>query len=116
MLTPRLILTTELGRVLRKQTGAKIVYGNLHASLFADDLLNDDAGDAVVHGEGEHSFPLLAEALAKDRLPTEIPGLSLYDGKNVIHTGSPVMIEDLDACRGRRGICCRTATIRFYPS
>ena len=97
MLTPSAHSTTELGRALRRQTGAKVVYGNLHAALFADEVLNDDAGDAVVHGEGEHSFPLLAEALADDRLPTEIPGLSLFDGKNVIHTGPPQVIEDLDA-------------------
>lgn len=54
MLTPTANSTEALGRFIKAQLPSiKVIFGNLHASLFAKDLINNGACDAVVHGEGE---------------------------------------------------------------
>jgi len=96
MLTPTAKSTAALGRAIREQTGAKVVLGNLHASLFHEELLRDGACDAVVHGEGEIVFPQLVQALT-DGGPADLLGVSVREGDSVRANLPPAMVEDLDA-------------------
>ena len=97
MLTPTAQSTAALGRAIREGTDARVVLGNLHASLFSEDLLQNDAGDAVVHGEGEESFPLLIAAWLDGGDLNEVPGISYRNGKGVTQTSPGEIVEDLDA-------------------
>ncbi len=97
MLTPTAQSTAALGQAIRAGTDAKVVLGNLHASLFHETLLTDGSCDAVVHGEGEITFPLLVDALIADEDPTKIPGISFNNGAGIVQTSPGDLIEDLDA-------------------
>ena len=99
MLTPTARSTESLARAVRDGLpGVRVVLGNLHASIFADDLLKRGACDAVVHGEGEVRFPLLVDAWAAGREPTGIPGISYRDGGGAaVHAEQDEPIRDLDA-------------------
>jgi radical SAM superfamily enzyme YgiQ (UPF0313 family) len=98
MLTPTAVSTEALGRRIREQVpGTRVVFGNLHASLFANDLLAAGSCDAVVHGEGEERFPRLVEALVNGGDPAAIPGVSYRNGAGVETTADFKPIENLDA-------------------
>lgn len=97
MLTPTAQSTAALGKAVREGTDAKVVLGNLHASLFAEQLLGAGAADVVVHGEGEIIFPQLLDAWANGDDPATIPGLTFKNGDRLVHTGEGGVIEDLDA-------------------
>lgn len=97
MLTPSAFSTSQMAKALRAGTTAKVVLGNLHASLFATDLLREDVADAVVHGEGEITFPRLIDALVDGSDPTRIPGVSLRRNGEVVSTPAAEVVGDLDA-------------------
>jgi len=69
-LTPSAIWVTDLIRKLRNlRLPAKIVLGNLHASLFDEDFILTAGADVVVHGEGEDTLcELVAELLSMSSL------------------------------------------------
>lgn len=88
-----------------------VVLGNLHASLYAEELLRNGVADCIVHGEGEYALPELLSVLAgatggaggpngvaraSDAL-RRIPGLSFLSDGEVVHTASRPLIADLDA-------------------
>jgi len=62
-----------------------VVWGGIHATLFPEQVLAEPTVDIVVRGEGEQSLAELAEALAAQRGPEGIAGLSYRDGENVTH-------------------------------
>jgi radical SAM superfamily enzyme YgiQ (UPF0313 family) len=97
MLTPTARATAALAQTIRDQAPhARIVLGNLHASLFAEQLLAEDCCDAVVHGEGETVFPQLVAALAAGLAPDGLPGVS-YRRNGGATTNPPAPhLEDLD--------------------
>jgi len=97
MLTPSALSTSQLGRAIREGTKAKVVLGNLHASLFAADLLREGAADVIVHGEGEITFPQLIAALANGGDPLDIPGVSLRRNGEVVSAPAADVVGDLDA-------------------
>ncbi len=75
----------------------KIVCGNLHASLFSDDMLKGGLADFVVHKEGEYTMKALCEAIASGKDVDGIPGISYLSGGETKHTQESQFIEDLDA-------------------
>jgi radical SAM superfamily enzyme YgiQ (UPF0313 family) len=98
MLTPTARSTEDLARRLRDGLpGVRVVLGNLHASLFADELLARGACDVVVHGEGEDRFPRLVDALAGRGGFDGIDGISYRDGGRAVHVPQGEPIRDLDA-------------------
>jgi len=76
---------------------AKIMMGNHHASLFADDLLRNEAADLIVRGEGEITIVEALRALDAGKSLRKVAGLS-YRTRNgrVYHNPSRVPIENLD--------------------
>jgi len=77
---------------------ARIVLGNIHADVFAAQLLRDGLADVVVHGEGERTIVELAEAVerAPDALAS-VHGLSFVEDGEVVTTPPRSYIEDLDS-------------------
>jgi radical SAM superfamily enzyme YgiQ (UPF0313 family) len=98
------LLTTTVSNVLaavaliRKEVPkARIVMGNHHASLFAEDLLKNHAADIIVRGEGEATLVELVEALGEGRSLAGIKGISYRKGKQVVHNPPRAVIPDLDS-------------------
>ncbi len=98
MLTPTAQTTEALGLLLRAGLpSAKVVLGNLHAALFAKELVGRGACDAVLHGEGEIRFPRLIEALTAGRDLSAIPGITWRGPDGIMSTPMCEPIADLDA-------------------
>lgn len=75
----------------------KIVMGNIHASLFAKDLLKDGYADYIVHREGEYTMLELAQALRDNKSVEGIKGLSYLNHKGeVVNNELRPFIENLD--------------------
>lgn len=99
VLTTAASIVTEIAKNIRQEfPQIKIVMGNIHASLFASNLLKSGLADYIVHKEGEYTILELVKAL-KNSLPLKnIKGLSfLNEGSQVINNESRPFIEDLDA-------------------
>lgn len=87
-----------LSAALRERfPGLKIVGGNVHASLFAVDMLKDGVVDYVCHREGEYVLPELCRAIRGELALGLIQGISYMNNGEVIDTGERALIEDLDA-------------------
>lgn len=76
---------------------ALLVFGNLHASYFAEPIVSDGLADVVVHGEGEEALLEIANAVRKRRDLGDIKGITFRDGTQVITTPSrsPLDIDSL---------------------
>lgn len=77
--------------------GTLIVMGNLHASLFSDELLLKEYADVVVHQEGEHTMLELASAVKDKTSLALVKGISYLKGGVVQHNAFRPFIEDLDS-------------------
>jgi len=75
----------------------KIVCGNLHASLFAEEMLRGGIADFIVHKEGEYSMRDLCDALAAGKSPEGLPGVSFLSGGSLTSGPDSPFIDDLDA-------------------
>ncbi len=74
----------------------KIVLGNIHPSLFADELLKEGAADIIVRSEGEYALLETALAIAEDKDLQTIQGISFRNNGKVTHNPDRPLIEDLD--------------------
>lgn len=85
VLTPSVHTVESLGRRLRRERPqTKVVLGNLHASLFAEDLVRDGCADFVLHSEAETTMPKLCDVLDRGGSFDDVPGLTYMNGG--IHT------------------------------
>lgn len=76
--------------------GVPLVAGGLHSTLLPGEVL-EYGFDYAVMGDGEHTFPALAECLSEGKSPAGMDGVSYIgaDGKPVISTSS--FLENIDA-------------------
>ncbi|MEW6076909.1 MAG: radical SAM protein [Thermodesulfobacteriota bacterium] len=97
-LTPAMTTVKNLSRKIKKvYPGTPVVLGNIHATIFASALIEQEVGDFVIHGEGENAIVLLAEVISKGGDLNVIPGLSFRENGKTVYTGSPKQVEDLDS-------------------
>lgn len=76
----------------------KIVMGNMHASMFADDLLRHGLADYIVHREGEYTMLELVKAIQEGTVADSVAGISfLKSGNTVQHNPLRNFLQDLDA-------------------
>lgn len=73
-----------------------LVLGNLHASLFAQEILKNRIADIVVHGEGEYTFLELINAIEDGKDLKGVEGISFLSEDRVVHTPPRPFIENLD--------------------
>jgi radical SAM superfamily enzyme YgiQ (UPF0313 family) len=75
----------------------KIICGNLHASLFAEEMLKNSVADFIVHREGEYVMRDLCAALSSGGHVASVPGVSYLSNGEVQHNEESRFIENLDA-------------------
>ena len=98
VLTPSADIVYEISRNIRTLfPHIKIVMGNMHASLFSDEVLTNGYADFVIHREGEIAMPELVKAIENKSGFESVQGVSFK--KNNVVVNNPVMphIEDIDA-------------------
>jgi radical SAM superfamily enzyme YgiQ (UPF0313 family) len=96
-LTPSAPWVKELIRKLRKRAGRpKIILGNVHASLFAEEFILCEGVDAVVHGEGEDTLRELVPLMLSDKALEAVRGISFLKNGTVVKNEPRPLISDLD--------------------
>lgn len=96
-LTPAMATVERLAKLFRRSLPeVRLVLGNVHASVFAEDLLARGIGDFVVHGEGELTLSALAKVLEAGQNPDCVPGLSYWENGQLKSTGANDQLADLD--------------------
>ena len=93
--------TYKLARALRKESpNLPIVVGGAHVSALPERTLKEcDAIDAVVVGEGDHTFPELARRLMKEGRSADVSnvrGVLARCGKGFVGDPAPMYVEDVD--------------------
>ena len=96
-LSPSLSNIRRLSKLIKDTSpGVKIILGNLHATVFPEEMLSEGIGDIVVRGEGEYTLAETVFAILDGRDLHSIKGISfLSDGKIVNNQGRE-LVEDLD--------------------
>lgn len=97
-LTPTADALKNMVPALRKACpGVKIVLGNIHATLFAKELLEQGLADYVVHGEAERTVQRLDAFLEGKGDLEEVQGLSFIQDGRVWTNPEPEPLQDLDS-------------------
>lgn len=98
IMTSQAFVACELIKQLRQQhPQVKIVLGNIHADVFADWFLSKGFADAVVHGEGEHTFTELCQVYLSGGDPGVVRGISYVTPDGIIEkTPTRPLFQDLD--------------------
>ncbi len=74
----------------------KVIFGNRHASVYAEAYLRNNCCDIVVHGEGEYTFLKILDTLEKKQNDfSGIPSVSYLKNGKFITTSEPTVIDDL---------------------
>lgn len=96
-LTPSAPLVFALARAIKEYNQTiKVVLGNIHATIFADSILKQEAVDVIVRGEGEWTMRELVRAIRDNRPLVSVEGISFKDGEEVIHNEDRELISNLD--------------------
>jgi len=86
----------ELGKWIKKEIPETIViFGNVHASVYAKEYLENACCDVVVHGEGEYVFLKILECIENNDAFSRVDSISYLEGGKFITTSKPGVIEDL---------------------
>ena len=100
VLTPSAPVCEAIAAMIRAACpGVKIVWGGVHADVFAADIVRAGAADFCVHHDGEETICELSDALAKgERDFSDIAGLTwLTDDGQPVTNRSRVLNRDLDS-------------------
>ena len=99
VLTPSAPTCEKLARMLREALpGVKIVWGGVHADVFAKDILRAGTADFVVHHDGEDTIVELAQAMqAGERDFGRVDGLTWMDGGEPVTNKTRALRRDLDS-------------------
>ena len=97
-MTSKYPMVTTIAEIAREiKPDAKIVIGGHHASIFGEQLLQNNNLDFVIVGEGENTISELVAALVDPRPDfSSIKGLIYKDGEKIITNPARPLIEDLD--------------------
>lgn len=99
VLTPSAPTCEALARLIRAALpGVKIVWGGVHADVFAKDILRNGAADFVVHHDGEDTVVELVQALADGQTDLgHVDGLTWSDGGEPVTNKTRALRRDLDS-------------------
>ncbi|MBU1912643.1 MAG: B12-binding domain-containing radical SAM protein [Candidatus Omnitrophica bacterium] len=96
-LTPSAPITFSIAAAIKSyDSKILIVLGNIHAVVFAGDILKKEAVDVIVHGEGEYTMLELAKAVASGADLAQVKGISFKQDGKIVHTPPRELIENLD--------------------
>jgi anaerobic magnesium-protoporphyrin IX monomethyl ester cyclase len=88
-------MTAEIAR--KSMPTCRIVLGGHHATAMPSSVMDCEAVDFVLRGDGEASMPLLAESLLSKKDLKNIPGIVYRQPDDSLHISPPAWISDLDA-------------------
>lgn len=86
----------RIAREVKRRTGAKVVMGGPHATLYPSDVAREEAVDAAVVGDGDLSFPMLLDAIEHERT-REIPGVAHTLSGELSFDANIPRVADLDS-------------------
>ncbi|MDD5109018.1 MAG: radical SAM protein [Candidatus Omnitrophica bacterium] len=96
-LTPSISNIKRLARLIREiNLDIKIVLGNIHATVFPEEMLKEATGDIVVRGEGEYVFVEVVKAIGQKKKLEEVKGISFISNGRIVHNPDSYLTEDLD--------------------
>lgn len=97
VLTPSADVVYEISKNIRIEfPHIKIVMGNMHASLFSDEILIDGHADFIVHREGELTMIDLLRAIEDKSDIASVKGISFKKDNIVINNPMMPHIDNLD--------------------
>lgn len=98
MTSPVIYRTYEIVDILRKHLkSAKITLGNLHASVFAEELIKNNKADIIVYGEGEETICEIAHQISNNKTLKNIKGIFYKSSSSkIIKTPARPPINNLD--------------------
>ncbi len=73
-----------------------LIWGNMHATIFAQELLSEGLVDVVVRGEGEKTMSELVLAIENKTGLQNVQGISYGKDGQVFHNQDRELIDDLD--------------------
>jgi radical SAM superfamily enzyme YgiQ (UPF0313 family) len=95
-LTPSIDNVKILSRKIRLiNKDIKIVLGNLHATIFSDEILRDGTADVIVRGEGEYTTLELLSSLRSSNDLSGVGGISYSCEGKIVHNPDREPTKDL---------------------
>ena len=86
----------DAARLIRQKfPKVKILAGNIHATYFPRELLENGIADYVIREEGEEAILAICREIREDRDPVAVNGTTVWDNGEIRHNPTPAMI-DLD--------------------
>jgi radical SAM superfamily enzyme YgiQ (UPF0313 family) len=97
MTGPQILHALAVCKLVReRQPDAPIVWGGVHASILAEQTLQNPLVDIVVVGEGENTFIELVKALESGTPLAQVKGIAFRENGKVTFTGGREFV-DMDA-------------------
>ncbi|MBN1766360.1 MAG: cobalamin-dependent protein [Sedimentisphaerales bacterium] len=92
--TPLITNAREIARIIRREfPSTRIVLGGVHPTVLPEEVLEEEAVDLVVRGEGEKTIKELAAEMPLE----EIKGVSYRTSEGIRHNPERELISDLDS-------------------
>lgn len=96
-LTPSAPSSFALAKEIKRNfSDILMVFGNCHASLFADEILKNNIADVVVRGEGEYAFLELVKRYEDKKSFSGLEGVSFKENGVIMHNKPAEPIKNLD--------------------
>lgn len=73
-----------------------LILGNVHPSIYPHYFIEQGGADIIVHGEGEYIIVKILDAIKNGGGFSGIKGITYREGNEIINTGLPELIMDLD--------------------
>ncbi len=73
------------GIVKAKYPDSKVIFGNMHPTVLAEEVLKDRNVDVVVRGEGEETLNTLYERIKNSKDYSDVAGISFPRGEEIVH-------------------------------
>jgi radical SAM superfamily enzyme YgiQ (UPF0313 family) len=86
----------RMAEKIKNRTGKPIVFGGIHPSAVAGEVLSYPFVDYVIRGEGEEAIADLADSLSNGSVNTEIKNLAYRKNGSVIYNPLRNLVQDLD--------------------
>lgn len=98
LLTNTVSNVVDIVGFLREQMPeATVIMGNHHASLFAQEILQDGLADVIVRGEGEETLREAVAHISAGKPLDKVAGLSFRKDGQVVHNPVRPVIKDLNS-------------------
>ncbi len=97
LFTPYIEEAIQTARTVKAfHPGCKIVLGGHHPTVLPETVMESNAVDFVLRGEGEVSLPVLARAIKRGLPIQSVPGIVCRNADSSLCTREPAVSENLD--------------------